>query len=117
MTATETYTFIFRSEGKNFDPMVQDSVNVDLPAGLDLQTALETARSNGLIGKGSHRSGCFEVWCDRGIWTSTVSKRIDLSTDRKAAKVVFASWDDMDATDMDAADCGTPVESTGRTWF
>ena len=119
---TETYSFIARREGKNFNKDNHNAVSVVMAAGLTLQEALEEAFAARVIGKGSHRSGVFQVQCDRGVWVSTKDARIDLSTPRKAKVVYFASWEEMEADEVAggtgyAEDCGSPVETTGRTWF
>ena len=120
--ATETYHFFFRPEGKNFSKAVINMAEMVAAPGLSLQEALEAALEGRIIPKGSHRSGCFQVQCDRGIWTSAADSRMDLSTPRKAAKVWFASWDAMEADEVAGGtgcptECGEALESTGRCWF
>lgn len=119
---TENYTILLRAEGKNFSMDDIRSQDFTAAAGLSLQEVLEAAHAAKVIGTGSARSGAFEVQCDRGIWATTNSRRIDLSTATKAARVRFASWDSMEADEVAggtglAVDCGEAVESTGRVWW
>jgi hypothetical protein len=70
-----------------------------LPNNTDIKDALAMARANGMP-KGSQRSGCFEVQNDNGIWQREGAGRMDFSTPRKAAKVRFTSWDELEAKEL-----------------
>jgi hypothetical protein len=111
--------FIARTEGKNFNQ--DDHVHYAFSAeeiGITaedleeagpieaLRMALETAYSMGLP-KGSHRSGCFQVQSEFGIWSQKNEKRIDLSTDKKAALVSFKTWEQMEQEEMVHDSCST----------
>ena len=117
---TEMYDFFYRTETTSFDKTKQKcSVSIELEAGLSLFEALRQAYMSNKLGSGTGRSGCSEVHCDRGIWIHTNDSRIDVSTDRRAAKTVFASWDAMEADELnggsgDAVDCGTPEVAAGK---
>jgi len=100
--ATETYDLFDRPEGKNFDVENFRVATMVAAAGLTLSEVLTEARSRGVVGTGSARSGVFQVQCDRGIWNHVSDSRIDLSTPAKAAKVVFASWEDLEAAELAA---------------
>lgn len=98
--ATESYDLFDRPENKNFDPENIRSHHMVAAAGLTLAEVLAEARQRGIVGTGTARSGVFQVQCDRGIWSHVAERRIDLSTPAKAAKVVFASWEDMEAAEL-----------------
>tara|TARA_R100001086_G_scaffold92068_1_gene45621 strand:- start:413 stop:781 length:369 start_codon:yes stop_codon:yes gene_type:complete len=122
MPRTETYDFFFRPEGRKFSKDNVVSVTMVAVAGLTLQEALVAALDARILPKGSHRSGCFQVQTDRGIFQSAKDSRIDLSTPRKAANVFFASWEAMEANELSGGtgcptECGTALESTGVRWF
>ena len=72
------------------------SVVMWLPEGTSLEAALNAYYSAGWP-KGSHRSGVSEVQTDAGIYEQKDGNRIDLSTPRKAAKVFFKTWAELDA--------------------
>ena len=103
---TERYDFFYRTENKNFDPSNTFYMILELPAGLTVGQALEMARDAGItapqrpLAKGSHRSGCFEVQCDRGVWQHVDSKKIDVSTPRKAANVQWRTWEQIEAEEL-----------------
>ena len=109
--ATETYTFLFRKENKNFNYDNVFYANVELAAGLDCFEAIAAALAKGAITKGSHRSGTFEVQCDRGIWVQTKARKINAA---RPSLVRWASWEDMEADEEAggtgfAVDCGVAM--------
>jgi hypothetical protein len=112
---TARYDLFDRAEGRNFSLDNEKRAHTMVgPAGITLAEIIELARANGVIGKGSARSGVSEVHTPDGIYITTDDKRIDLSTPRKAAKVLFASWEAMEADEVaggtgDAADCGVSL--------
>lgn len=61
-----------------------------------LQAILDVARANGMP-VGSHVTGCFQVQSDIGIWNHVDAKKIDLTTERKRANVVFQTWEQAEA--------------------
>lgn len=73
-----------------------DCFSVMLPADTDIADAVETAIYFGMP-IGSNRSGCYQVQSDAGIWEQVDGNRMDFSTPRKAAKVEFKSWEQMEA--------------------
>jgi len=116
MSADTTWTFFFRREvttstlrklGMTFDEYwSQDGddynahwINVDLPADTDIEEAIQIARENGAP-LGSRRSGIFEVQGPRGIWSHVNERRMDFDTPAKRAKVVFKSWEDLEAEEL-----------------
>ncbi len=111
-TETENYTFCWTHErnrkaleGTTWDAYWSarpaSAVTVELFAGYTIDEALDAARNLGLFGTGSNRSGCFEVQCDRGIWTHVRGYR-NLGK-AKAADIVFKTWDEMEAEEFAAA--------------
>lgn len=96
-----TYTFFWYRESNRVHPQSQPAwaINVQLPAGTPLADALAAAHAAGLP-KGTHRSGCFEVQCDEGIWAQQDGNRIDLSTPRRAAKTTFKTWEQLEAEEL-----------------
>ena len=108
---TEHYTFCWTTErgpkylaGKTFDQYwssnVPQSVTVEMCADYTLDEALAAARSLGYFGKGTNRAGCYEVQCDRGIWTRARGRR-NLNKARER-DIVFQSWDDIETADLAA---------------
>jgi hypothetical protein len=92
----ERYDLFDRPENKNFDPNNIRVATMVAPAGLGIQQVLTLARQRGIVGKGSARSGVFQVQCDRGIWGQVSDRRMEFATAAKAAKVTWVSWEDMD---------------------
>lgn len=94
------YDFFFRAESNRHDPKATParSMTLDLPAGTTLADALVAARENGMP-RGSHRTGCFEVQTDAGIYSQVDGNRIDLSTPKRAAKTSFKTWKQLDSED------------------
>ena len=68
----------------------------ELDADTSIEAAMAHAYANGLP-RGSHRCGCVEVQNDRGIWSQKEGNRIDVSTPRKRAKVIFRTWEELEA--------------------
>lgn len=119
---TENYTILLRAEGKNFSMDDCRAQDFTAAAGLSLQEVLEAAHAAKVIGAGSARSGAFEIQTDRGIWMTTNSRRFDLSTPAKAARVFWATWEVIEADELAGGDgcpsrVGEAVESTGRVWW
>lgn len=94
------WDFFYRHESQLHNPkdVPAECITLDLPADLSLGDALEAARAAGMP-KGSHRTGCFEVQNDLGIYSQIDYNRIDLSAPAKAAKVVFKTWEQLEAED------------------
>lgn len=98
--ATATWDFFDRPEGRNFDPENVRMLSLVLPADLTLEEALAAARSGrhgGRLGAGTFRSGCFQVQGPAGIWQTTDERKIRLDTPGQRAKVMFATWDELEA--------------------
>ena len=70
-------------------------VVAQLPVSWDVEAALVYMRKHNLLGKGTYRSGCFEVQNDLGIWASTNNRAMRFATPGQRAKVVFTAWDDL----------------------
>lgn len=96
------WQFFCRTEKKNFDYDDVVFAEMQLPRNMDLATALETAQAEGVISRGSHRSGCFQVQTDDGIFSQVNDRRIDLSTARKAELVEMKTWEELDDEDDSA---------------
>ncbi len=90
------WDFFDRPENKNFDPDNVRCVMLNIPADYTLREALEYARATRNLGSGTHRSGCFEVQNDLGIFRQVDGNKIDLSTPAKAAKVTFKTWEQLE---------------------
>lgn len=99
-----SWDFFFRAESNRVDPrsLPAFSITLELAANMNLEDALAAARAAGMP-KGSYRTGCFEVQNDLGIWEHATASKIDLSTPRKAAKVSFRTWDQVEADELAAA--------------
>ena len=108
------FDVFYRAEGRRFSRENVSYLQVDAPENATVLEVLRIARSAGLP-KGSARAGAFEVQGPRGVWTTVKSRKIDLSTDKRAANLVFATWDAMEEADADADEIGVPVEDRG-TW-
>ncbi len=95
--ATSAWIFFYRAESNRFDPKSRPAyqLRLTLPDDTDLQNALDAARKAGAP-KGSHRTGIFEVQTSRGIFYHEEENRIDLRTPRKAAKVIFKTWEQLE---------------------
>jgi len=101
------FDFFFRMEGKNFnrDDVHYLTLDLDLEAedleelGWEafLTEALTQAWAEGMS-KGSHRSGCFEVQCDLGIFAHKDQNKINPDN---LSKVTFKTWDELDALDAE----------------
>ena len=113
----EIVTFCGRRDKKNFDPSDTYAINCEIPFAITDLESLDRAMQYAFnefrghrtgIKYGSARSGVYEVQCDAGIYTHQNEltggspARIEVSTPRKAAKVVFKSWDQLEAEDMAA---------------
>jgi hypothetical protein len=105
-------TFCGRRDKKNFDPSDTYAINCEIPFAITDLESLDRAMKFAYnefrghrtgIKYGSARSGVYEVQCNAGIYnhenelTGGSPARIDVSTPRKAAKVVFKSWDQLEA--------------------
>jgi hypothetical protein len=108
----DLWFFFQRCEGKNFDSENHvhyefDALDVGITAeDLEevgpiecLRLALEFAWASGMP-KGSHRSGCFQVQSAFGIWRQVEGNRFDCSTPRKAAKIQFKTWDQLEQEEL-----------------
>lgn len=95
------WDFFFRHENNRIDPTTRPATyaSLTLPLNTPLADALATALDLGAIPTGSNRTGCFEVQNDAGIFSHAAGKRIDLSTPRKAAKVSFQTWEEVEAAE------------------
>lgn len=91
------WDFFFRHESnsKDITEAAASYAVMDLPLSTPLADAIAAAIDALLIPQGSARSGCFEVQNDAGIFSHENARRIDLSTPRKAAKVSFKTWDEL----------------------
>jgi len=107
---TANWCFFFRAEvnkknlkGQTFDEHWANrpafDLVLELPVDLDIEDALEIARENGAP-LGSRRSGIFEVQGPTGIWSHVNGRRMDFDTESKRAKVVFKSWEDLEAEEL-----------------
>lgn len=101
---TERYDFFWRAENNRVDPRTQPAkcFSLELPTGTDIEEAIAAAREAGMP-RGSHRCGCFEVQCERGVWAQVEGNRMDFTTARKAAKVQFLTWEEMEALEEQEA--------------
>ncbi len=95
-----SFDFFWRNESNRVDPrsVAAETMRLSLPVTTTLEDAISAARAAGMP-KGSARTGCFEVQGPNGIWSHVRESRIDLSTPRRAANVVFKTWDELDAED------------------
>jgi hypothetical protein len=100
-----TWTLFFRAESNRHDPR-------ERPAKYAIVTASTTscacdvlamAIANHDVPKGSHRTGVFEMQNDLGIYSRDDLMRIDFSTPRRAAKVNFKTWEEMEREERAAA--------------
>lgn len=91
------WDFLHRPESSTRDPRTNPCkpYRFELPDGTTLADALAHAYANGLP-RGSARCGCIEVQNDLGIYSHRLGNRIDLSTPRKAANVVFKTWEELE---------------------
>jgi hypothetical protein len=104
MNLKTRWTFIARAEGKNFDP--EDHVYFDFsdeeigvtsediiadPA-TALLAALDAAKALGLP-KGSHRSGCFQVQCEHGIFSEAKGVRFN---PKFPERITFNTWEQLE---------------------
>lgn len=92
------HDFYYRRESNRHHPKDVPAVclTLDLADETTLPEALCAALAAGMS-KGTHRSGCFEVQTDRGIWSQRDGNRIDLSTTRKVALTTFKTWEQLEA--------------------
>ena len=97
---TENAVLCYRPENKNFDPNNIIAVSIEIQSDWTLAEILETAIANVAVPKGSARSGVSEVQTHEGIYKHINDRKIDLSTERKAAKVRFASWAALEAFEI-----------------
>lgn len=90
------WDFFYRHESNRVHPKSRpaECLILDLPADTPLAEALQRAHAAGMP-KGTHRSGCFEVQTDAGIYQQTDGNRIDLTTPRRAAKTTYRTWEEM----------------------
>ena len=93
-----TYTF-FTRPSSNLD--VVRNHQMDLPATWTVEEAYAHAIATRVCPKGTHQSGCFEIQVFGGVadglYNHIDRNRIDFSTPRKAAKVTYKTWDQVDA--------------------
>ena len=73
-------------------------ISVDLPADTTLAEAMIAGRAAG-VPKGSHRSGCFQVQTDLGIYSSTheFGRRIDPN---RPSTFTFSTWEQLEAEEL-----------------
>ena len=100
----ESYDLFDRPENKAFDPETIRHSRMVAAAGLTLPQILTEARERGIVGRGTARSGVFQVQCDRGVWVHASERRIDLSSSRKANNVRFASWEQIEQDEVNGGD-------------
>ncbi len=103
----EIWTFFFRHESNTHHPKSVPAVyiGVQVPPLATLEAGLALARAEGMP-RGTHRTGCFEVQTPHGIHQHVEENRIDLTTPGKRAKVVFKSWEELEAMDPIQANPG-----------
>lgn len=65
----------------------------EFPVGTSLAFALEYMWAERQMPRGSARAGCYEVQTPDGVFSQVNDAKIDLTTPRKAANVVFQSYD------------------------
>lgn len=103
MAKTEMrWDFFYRHENNRVNPkeLPAQYVTMYLPENVThASDAMAIAIEEGLLLKGSHRTGCFEIQNDLGIWSHVDGNRMDFSTPRKAAKVTFKTWEQLEAED------------------
>lgn len=98
---TMQWDFLFRTERTNFKAFWAThsacTKSAELPVDWSAQEALEFMRAQRQLGRGSNRSGCFEIQTDLGIWSQTNETAMRFDTPRKAAKVIFQTWEEIEA--------------------
>lgn len=70
----------------------------DFPAGTTLGAALLYMWSIRMP-KSSARAGCYEVQTPDGIFSQVNESRMDLTTARRAAKIIGKTWEQLEAED------------------
>ena len=107
--ATQEWHFYARAQNSDYAKMRSDEnvryAIVSIP--VEITTCAEAiayAIENRRIGRGTHQSGCFEVSNDIGMWWHKDGNRMDFSTPRKAAKVIYKTWEQMEAEEIAAAE-------------
>lgn len=98
-TETMQWDFLYRTERTNFKAFWAAhsacTKTAQLPVGWDAQAALEYMRANKKLGRGSSRSGCFEIQTDLGVWSQANGTAMRFDTPRKAAKVTYRTWEEI----------------------
>jgi len=73
---------------------------LDLDAETTLEEALDTARAHGMP-KGSHRSACFQIQTDLGIYDSTHEFGVRINPHRPET-FTFKTWAELEAEELAA---------------
>jgi hypothetical protein len=71
-------------------------LTLHLEQGLGAEEALEIARELGAVPVGSNQSGCYQIQGPTGFWEHKKANKIDFSTPRKAANVLYTTWEQWD---------------------
>lgn len=98
------WDFFHKGERTNYEEAVAAPARCwtfDLPDGTTIAEAMTHAYANGLP-RGSARLGCIEIQNDRGVYSREDGKRIDVSTPRRADKVIFKTWEQIEVEDADS---------------
>ena len=109
--ATIRFDFFFRAEtnlknlkGKTYREYWTvrgaHQILLDLPSDTTLEDALSAARAAGMP-KGSHRSGCFEVQSDLGIFQSTHDFGTKIDPARECT-FSYKTWAQLEAEELAA---------------
>lgn len=96
------WDFFYRPESHRVHPseLTPYCYQFELPADTTLADALKYAHANGMP-RGSARGGCFEVQNDLGIHWHRDYQRIDLSTPKRAANVIFKTWEQLEQEELE----------------
>lgn len=79
-----------------------DYATLELPKAWTCEQALRFAREHRAIPVGAHNTGCFQVQNDLGIYNHVDANKIDFATPRKAAKVEYKTWEQVEAEELAA---------------
>lgn len=83
-----------RNPFKMFGPENVAFVVINVPVNATVAQMLEVAHAAGAP-TGTHQNGIFQLETELGVWQRQDQMRIDVSTDRRAEKVQFSSFEDL----------------------
>ena len=105
ITPTQNWVFIGRRERGKGRGHPRDFPTMDwvfsLPVSISTcEGALDFARTECGLPGGSGRAGVFQVQGPLGVWDHITGNKIDFSTPGKAAKVIYKSWEQLEAEEV-----------------